>query len=300
MSSDLIIKDINTRFDHADSNPIWRKGGSEKILTQKASTSRPKSFREFVERWTTTDSSLDVTLSLTTTSSSSHSDDSIVSTKDPSGEDVKSSKLKEEKAYWKQKTCSYPKDKLRTSIRHADAFFNLGKVRLDLDEAEAACLELSMAASIYKISLRQPELAVAKCNHWLSKALIKCKEYPRAESAAKRAFMIRKTVLGKDNVDTLDSCSLLASIFLIVNQVSQSVQLYQQVLNRRQKIFNYSHPCIATTATSLARACIAQGNIEESRLYLRIALEVARVSGQKRLAKIVEAELLRVGERLLV
>ncbi len=90
-------------------------------------------------------------------------------------------------------------------------------------------------------------------------------EYNRkAEAHLRRAWTVRRKLLGRDHRDTLDSQGRLAVVLTQMGRYEESLALHRDTLKRRQRVLGPVHPETLASQDSLGAVLTAMGRYQEA------------------------------------
>ena len=79
-----------------------------------------------------------------------------------------------------------------------------------------------------------------------------------------RAYQCRRTRLGEEDVDTLDSLGLLATVLSDQGKYEEAEVMHRQALALTEKVVGKEHPSTLTSMNNLAGVLIRQGKYKEA------------------------------------
>ncbi|MCF6367193.1 MAG: CHAT domain-containing protein [Bacteroidales bacterium] len=98
----------------------------------------------------------------------------------------------------------------------------------------------------------------------------------------KKAFVLRKDLLGEKHVDVASSCNNVGSIYDIKNEYDLSLQYYYKALKIRKEIFGEEHPLVAESYNNIGIVFYGKNEYDLAFKYYFKALQIRKkVLGEK-------------------
>ena len=133
---------------------------------------------------------------------------------------------------------------------------------------------------------RTCKIIYGSCNLGLAKALDKiglaasqnesysAERLTFALESLEEAFKIRKELLGEAHIDTVDTLSNIAGVYLKLEKLQIAKQTFHDVLKRRLAIFDRMHPSVAVTAHTLAIIHMSLQEMDDALHFFHFAYDV--------------------------
>jgi tetratricopeptide (TPR) repeat protein len=96
--------------------------------------------------------------------------------------------------------------------------------------------------------------------------------YRLANEGVRKAYDIRRDVLGNDNISTIGSIGLLGTVLSDLGKYKQAEEIHRQALGLRETVLGKEHPVTLTSMNNLAGVLSRQGKYKEAEEIHRQAL----------------------------
>jgi tetratricopeptide (TPR) repeat protein len=96
--------------------------------------------------------------------------------------------------------------------------------------------------------------------------------YRLANEGVRKAYDIRRDVLGNDNISTIGSIGLLGTVLSDLGKYKQAEEIHRQALGLRETVLGKEHPDTLTSMNNLAGVLSRQGKYKEAEEIHRQAL----------------------------
>jgi serine/threonine protein kinase len=117
--------------------------------------------------------------------------------------------------------------------------------------------------------------AVADSLHELASTLSRQNVFAPAERAAREALTLRRTLLGSDNLETIETMKILADVLAGMGN-RQAEPLYQHVLARRRQLLGPEHVGVAQVLRQMGTFHLKSSRAHEAMPWYRNALDMYR------------------------
>ena len=119
-------------------------------------------------------------------------------------------------------------------------------------------------------------LVEASIRHTLGNTYRNLGYYGPAEKHLERAYLLRSEYLGEENVDTLSTMAILASVYWRQGRYEQAESLYTKAVEGRRKILGEENPDTLDTMNGLAVLYFSQGRYKEAEKLYDQMLKISR------------------------
>lgn len=179
--------------------------------------------------------------------------------------------------------------------RTAEALLNQGVAQLNARQTSEAIESILEAVGLLQEKHGENSLAAARGLHLLGSAFFLEGQLATAVEATRKAFDVRKQVLGPYHTDTVDTFSNLAMVYLKMNKLLEAARIFQEVLKIRKAIYDDYHPSVAFPARSLGCVYAKRKDKERARKTYWHALRCFEQHGMVTERTDTEAEMRRFG-----
>ncbi|MGZ8843011.1 MAG: tetratricopeptide repeat protein, partial [Pyrinomonadaceae bacterium] len=145
---------------------------------------------------------------------------------------------------------------------------------LGLFDRAAPLLQMALERQQRILGDNHPDVLSTRAAWLASTAAIKINEsnFAAAERPAQEALAIRRTLLGNEHTDVLDSLNTLATVIYSKGDLTTAEQLFREALTLRRKLFGEDHPDIASYINNLGFLLYEKGDYQSAEPLFRDAL----------------------------
>ena len=156
----------------------------------------------------------------------------------------------------------------------ADSHFQLGRIRLDQAETDAARLHFERALQIRREALGGDHPQVADALDHLGQVLQSAARYDTANDLLEEALEIRRRHFGPDSEPVVETLNHLALVAHHQGDYSAAEEALTRLLAIRERLHGSDHPETARALNALANALERQGRGAEAEQYFRRSLAI--------------------------
>jgi tetratricopeptide (TPR) repeat protein len=164
----------------------------------------------------------------------------------------------------------------KSHTKVAEAYLELGNAHMNAKEYLTAQRSFQSAYRIFR-DVHKP-LGVALAMERMGVATMydarDTDALQRAYTVLLEAFRLRQTELGNWHTDTVDCMNWIAKVHMLSNNLHEAQRCYWQVFWVRRAIYGSDHPSCAVSAHDLANCFIKSSNLNDSKTFYRIAMEI--------------------------
>jgi hypothetical protein len=175
------------------------------------------------------------------------------------------------------------------------AFLNKGIAELNVRQTATAIESFLTAVQLLQERHGESHLAVGRAMHLLGSAFFLDGQLPMAVDATRKAFDIRKEILGALHTDTVDTFSNLAMVYLRMDRLVEAARIFNEVLKIRKVIYDPHHPSVAFPSRSLGCVYAKRQDLERAKQNYVHALDCFQAHHMLAEMSDTQAEMRRFG-----
>lgn len=142
-------------------------------------------------------------------------------------------------------------------------------------EATNAMIQLVLAIE-HASGFRQESVVYGKALHNLGFVLKVTNDFHGAQKAFRKAYAVRKAILGEGHYDTLTTLSSLGTMCVLLNEIDRAVQVFEKVFEGRMKLFGPKNPLSISALRSLITCQRKRGEHQLASMLERMLPSSAR------------------------